>query len=195
MSLANLVPTFCRGKSFTITESVYLELTLIQSKIEHRIDEEIRFQRGCYPNVFRIFMKLTLCNISPGSHTNICQNFTINLLTKCQQTTETHSCVCLVKNALISRCFGYGKTIFNIEKAFSLPSLPPVQNWDIRITAKLSPNSCYWDYLNSPSKLPDHNVTWEESSRDVAIHWFVKYSAKSSVIVHHQRKMKHTIDI
>ena len=58
----------------------------------------------------------------------MCQNFTINLLSKCQQTTETHNGVCQVKNALIPRCWGYGKTIFNIEKAFSLPSLPSVQN-------------------------------------------------------------------
>ena len=32
----------------------------------------------CYPDMFRIFMMLTLCNISPGSHTNMCQNVTIS---------------------------------------------------------------------------------------------------------------------
>ena len=63
------------------------------------------------------------------------------------QQEEEHELGLGVKNVSISRVVA---KLFSILRKHS-PVLPPVQNKDIRITAKLSPNSWQQDYFNSPS--------------------------------------------
>ena len=98
-----------------------------------------------FPDMLRIFMKSTLCNISPGTAAGVSTPISCGEVTTRGE--EEHELGFRVKNVSISRVVA---KLFSILRKHS-PVLPPVQNKDIRITAKLSPNSWQQDYFNSPS--------------------------------------------